>query len=874
MEPQPIENVQRLKWSQLKKYAAQQNTLQQAEGLRSQAVLAARKGDLETALLRIESAMELKQKSSRVHFDHMVILSWADRFKEAIEKYEHNPDAPKAPDYVHLEIARCYRLTGNLDKAMVLYEALLQKQATLQAVKGLALTYLAAGQHGKAEALVRAQMGNDGATNDTLQLLLAHSLLQQEKLARAEKAYRQVLARSPDHIDAQVHLAQALVRQGKTAAAEPLLAKVLEKHPHHIEALFAKGELLEQRKDYLQAYQIYTDIQSISPGHPAAWNLAQRALMHLGVLSMVREQEDAAFGKMDPKLYEMLLGEEAAVRVRWKEPSEAIHKLDRNKRYVENKIASDSADDPVKAYYRTDLGLRSHWDRSLALWMKKKMQQVVESYEESMQMELDIPPWVLADTAGSYLYLERPRKALELYRETLKKGWDPDGSTRMAMYHTLVELEEYKEAGEILDQLYQEAAPRSEQRGIVQDNWRKVDLALDRAWWFLYQDRLAEANTYLDDQLSKAPFHTDFRSALAQTYMWRGWPRRALEELAIVHTLDPKNVAAENIRCRALDENDRGKQARALAQELLEKHPKNKHVQATNRYFEVQDMRLLTVDALLTNEDPGARETYLSVRLDQPIRPWRKIFAEYRRQDATDDALNAEISMGRMGLDWRLHRDWWLEGGVSVSLEDGDVGGFGQLRYTPDDQWSFEADYDSNAFSVPAEAAARDIDGEKFEGRAEYRQSESFEILGGASFLKMSDDNQRWAYDFTIDRALTTRAHWKTRLALKGYGMTNTKTDVPYFSPERFYSLYVVPTVEHTLYERYDQAFRHRLFLGLGQQWQKDDDSRAVWYARYEHDYNFTDTFAFLFGAIYSRRYYDGEETDVWDFYFTLKKYF
>ncbi|MGD8844698.1 MAG: tetratricopeptide repeat protein [Desulfobacteraceae bacterium] len=883
IDPPPVfeaETAVKIKGDAIKRYPCPKNPktlknrLWQAESLRSKAVQAARKADFKTALRLIQTAMQLNEKSPGVHFDHMVILSWADRFNEAIDRYEQNPYAQRAPDYVRLEIARCYRLTHDFEKAMALYKSLLQKHETIQGVKGLALTYLAAGQHRNAEDYLRSRLEKNGDPNHDLLLLLARSLLHQGKLSAAKEICARILANSPDHIEARLYMALAFVRQGKTTAAEPLLAKVLERAPHHIEALFAKGELLERRKDYLQAYNVYRHIQSISPGHPGAWNLAQRALMNLGVLSVVREREDASRGKIDPELYEMLLAEEAAVRVRWEEASKAMEKLERNKRFVTKRITPKSADDPMQTYYGTDLGLRTHWDMSLALGLKKEMEQVVEHYEKSMEMELDIPPWVLADTADAYLYLERPHKALGLYRETLEKGWDPAGSTRMAVYHTLVELEQYKQAGEILEQLDQKDGPRIEQRGIVQPNWRKVDLALDRAWWFLHQDRLAEANTYLADRLSTAPFHTGFRSALAQTYLWRGWPRRALEEFSIVHTLDPADVDAENGRCRALDENDRGKQARILARRLLLKYPKNKHVQATDRYFEVQDKRLLTVDALLTNEDPGARETFLSVRLDQPIRPWRKIFAEYRWQEATDDELNTELSMGRAGLDWRLHRDWWLEGGVSVSPDDGDGGVFGHLGYDPNDQWSLNAYYDAYSVSVPAEAAARDIDGQQWQGRVRYRMSESFEMEGGACLLGMSDDNQRWSYDVTVDRALTTRAHWKTRLALEGYAMTNTKTDVPYFSPESLYSVYVVPTVEHTWHERYEQAFMHRISLGLGEQWQHNFASRPVWYVRYEHDHSFTQTFTLLFGTVYSHRNYDGEDTDAWDFYFTLKKYF
>jgi hypothetical protein len=137
LESKPIENVRKPKWSQQKRDPAPKNTLRQAERLRSQAVQAAREGDFKNALRLIQAAIELKEKSPGVHFDHMVILSWADRFKEAVEKYEQNPVAQRAPDYVRLEIARCYRLTNDFEKAIALYETLLQKRKPSRRSKGL-----------------------------------------------------------------------------------------------------------------------------------------------------------------------------------------------------------------------------------------------------------------------------------------------------------------------------------------------------------------------------------------------------------------------------------------------------------------------------------------------------------------------------------------------------------------------------------------------------------------------------------------------------------------------------------------------------------------------------------------------------------------
>ena len=138
----------------------------------------------------------------------------------------------------------------------------------------------------------------------------------------------------------------------------------------------------------------------------------------------------------------------------------------------------------------------------------------------------------------------------------------------------------------------------------------------------------------------------------------------------------------------------------------------------------------------------------------------------------------------------------------------------------------------------------------------------------------MSDDNKQWAYRANLDRAITTRAYWKTRIGLEGFAISHSRTDVPYYSPEYLYSAYLIPMIEHAWYKRYDSSLSHRLYFGLGNKWEKAFSSQGVWYIRYEHDYKFSQDFNLMIGAIYSKEDYYGEDTDVWNFYTTFKKHF
>ena len=62
----------------------------------------------------------------------------------------------------------------------------------------------------------------------------------------------------------------------------------------------------------------------------------------------------------------------------------------------------------------------------------------------------------------------------------------------MSEYYTLVELGRYKEAQVVLDLLDATTPTKVIRRGILQDNWQKADIAFNKAWLLMYQDRLKE----------------------------------------------------------------------------------------------------------------------------------------------------------------------------------------------------------------------------------------------------------------------------------------------------------------------------------------------------------------------------------------------
>lgn len=829
-------------------------------------------------------------------FDQFRTLYWAGNYREAIKTYEwlSTSDIPPAPDYVILEVAKCYRIIGDYGKAVSLYKSYLEVNSDdKNAIEGLIYTYLDAGQADAALRFVKEQSENNKEKAEWLQLYLADIFIRENKTKEAEAIYSKAFIDDLGNTHAQLGISRILALRNKHAEAEFIIDQALIKEPDNIEALFCKGELLEFRREFMAAYETYEKILKIYPTSKMALNLKYRALINLGCNSLVKDKLEQSRDLIDPDVVRNLQGNEAMNRIQWGEAELALQVLDRNLDYISGDIQKRK---PYTGNFIKFMR-RTRFDKILALAQKQDMNAVLKEYENlrdvNMELELSLlesqarhtkaeqelrsgtPHWVVASATDAYLYFQEPEKALASYEDVLSQGWDPDyGGSRMSIFHSLIELGRYKEAGRILEQLDKGMPAQIIDRGILRDNWRKEEIAYSRGWLLLYQDRLAEAQRLLKDVLSRAPFNTNARTALAHAYLWRGWPRLAQEEFEIIRAIESKDVAGEIGYCYCLNQNDRGKEARSLAEGLLKKYPNNKHIQRLNRDFEVEDMRTLTLDFGLTREHPGVDDLDWSAKIEQPVAPWRKIFAGYVWRNISQEGLKDKFRREMAGLDWRLNRDWRYIFSVSADENGRKFGYSGQITLDLNDYLSFSGVYDSFSLSVPSRARVFGIDARDWGFSARYRQSENFTSEAAASFLNMSDSNEHRSYNLRLDKALTTGAYWKTRLALEGYALTNSLTDVPYFSPRYLYSVYLVPMVEHTWYRRYEKSLVDRLYLGPGKQWQRGFPRQDVWYIRYEQDYNLSDTLAFLIGTTYSRQNYDGIDTDAQNYYLTLKKHF
>lgn len=844
---------------------------QESNILHQNAIKQARDGNFSRALKDIKQAMVQDSSSVDIKADYIVILAWANKHEQAIREYELISKTDTLPEYAVIEVARSYRLTKRFKQAIKLYGSYLLNNPNNQKAKnGLVHTYFEAGKISELYAFINQSSDNDP---EKLGWILIESFISMQSIKKhkaIKSVFDQALKYFSENIPAKLAVVKMLMNNKQYDYSQEVLDRIFKTEPSNMDALFLQAELYESQAEFFKTYNVYNKILKLYPNSQVAKSLKYRVLLNMGSNELVEQMLFESKDKIDNDIMRLLWGNKVVARVEWSEHRQALKNLESNERKVH-----DAGIKMSKAAVESSLFLRrTIYDKFLVLRKLELMDELLDEYEYYAEMDLDLPVWVRLAAADAYLYLQSPEYALAIYEGVYSEKEDKSGNIRISIYNILVELGEYEKAAKLLDEVDSEQPVMQKDRGFLRENWKKVDLNINKGWNLMYQDKLKQAQSYLEKLLLRAPFNTNTRNAIAHTYLWRGWPRLALEEFQILKTLEPKHIPATVGYCYALNENNYHKQAREKAKELLKKFPKNKHIKKLNRKLEIQDMSTLRMGAGFIAESGGVDEFAWYARWDEPVSSWKTIFVRFDHKKVKQSTFNDTLDRMQLGIDFRLNRDWYLLSAISLNTSGDDAGILNQLKWQPDDHLTFVAGYDTYSLSVPSRARVKGIDAKQIDVSAQYRESEDFLARITMSFLDLSDDNQVNSYILYLDKAITTEAYWKTRIGLEGYYGDYKKTNVDYFSPDTIYSIYVVPMLEHVWFRHYDSAWVDRFYLGIGRQWQKTFSAAGLGYFRYEQDHTIDDLFSFLIGVTFSHNVYDGDGTDAWTADIAIKKHF
>ncbi len=798
--------------------------------------------------------------------DRIVVLSWSGRHDEAVKLYEEERGKFKEKAHLHRDLANSYMKLDKPDEAIKHYmKALEASPGDNAATEGAALAIFAKDGPEAAFAFLDRCAAKSEADNSAVEKIRI-----QIKQRMDEALEKSLAAERLSGLGAKIAKAEQLVKSRDLKALRPLAEELARENPKNPHALIIMVYCHQIAKEHFKALDLNESILRMSPGYMPAINTRYHILLDIKAAQAAKEKLDETGDNVGLEIRKRILGDLSAEQIKFFAPKKAIKLLDENIQFAEDHLQREDSVDAAEVFKR-----RAQFDKFLAMRQAEMMRQIVSDYEKIKEEKIDLPYWVLEAAADAYLYLKEPEKAIELYEQVLlhyqEQGRDryPDSyELLMAKYTTLIELERHREAREIIERLENDIPDFARPGGVLVENWDKFSVSIEKAWCMIFDDRLKEAEEYLENLVASAPHNSNPRVAQAYLHLYRGFPSLALEDFEIATNLDPESKAAAIGHAYALDLNDRSGEGRKIAAKLLEKHPDDLGVQKLDRHFEIQDMRLLSIKSNFSHGGSFVDGAGYTVRLDQPIYPWRKVYAETIWMQTKDEFEKRNIFRSGIGFDWRLNRDLTLDGGFTLDHQGRDPGIKGGIKWAVDDHLTLGASYDSYSLNLPPKALLYKYKGQEAKFTAAYRFSE--DLLTEASFsnIRMSDGNNNQNYTMRIDKGLTYSAHWKTRLALEGFLTTNRKfEDRGYYAPKYAGSVYVVPMVEHMWYRRYDFSVFDRLYFGIGPHWEKSFKTEEVWYLRYEQEWRLTDTFYFKVGGQYGKSKYGRDNPHGWNFY-------
>lgn len=780
--------------------------------------------------------------------------------------------SPLAASAAAQERAVSLARAGEFNEALAILGELHQQSPDSQSVTYDYLSVLGwAGRDGEAVALA------EGLPLDLAPAYVLEAVGKAQRNTRrfeeATALYARALARFPGHRDFIEGHVYALAEAGDFGAADERIARLRAQHPRELWPLRLDAYVATLRGDFLAVLDRNQRILALAPENPAALRGRILALEALGATHRAQvyaEQHPHLFSRIE--LLRLHTGR-AAQQVRWGslEPvSEDLRftETDRALALIEENLAGLDAKDPVARPFV----FQGRFDRLVALRDRVRMAEAAAEYESLSDEGISPPAYALQAAAEAYLHLRKPEVARDLYLRVLAE--EPENfEAGLGLFYAYIETEDFLRAYDLVDRMQAKQPVWRQGRG-VGANRERLDADVAAGLARVFANDLTEGQRRFATMHAIAPHNPDLVRELANIYAARGWPRLAQQTyadglgIALGHPGLQMGHAATRLDLREYDE------AQAEIADLYRRFPENRQVQRLRLLWDTHELRELRAEAAYADSS-GAEPSSQELRLGSTL--FSSPFLTHYRAFISGFWSQADFPEGRGiyqryggGLEY-LGRDLIASLAASANHSDGDDLGlaFSGTWYR-DDHWSFPFSLEMFSADTPLRALRNDVDADAARLGVDYRQSELRSMGLGGQIMDFSDGNQSGRMSAYWRERLVTRSHYKLDGVVDLYASTQRRDDVPYFSPEQDFSAELTLDNDWLLYRRYSRTFGHRLALSGGGYWQKGFGANPVAAILYEHNWQADYRFSLSYGAVLSRRVYDGDgETGV-EYYLRL----
>ena len=700
---------------------------------------------------------------------------------------------------------------------------------------------------------------------------LAASQRQSKVYEASISTYDLTIRRFPERVGTRVARANTLIDAQRYQEAEVQLAVLRKNFPSRMDVMESALRLSDNAKQPVNTLSEAENILKIDPGNAFALRMRFFALRKLGAAHLaarltpksVLSEAEQLSAERDQLAYELRWARISADRPelgdRWTEIDVVITKLEKMCRLTGGEGSAAEA-------ARGGCG-----DLVAALADRRRMPEAITIYEMMAEKKWIVPPHVQMAVATAYLDQRQPEKASGIYASALQQ--DPKNlSGRLGYIYALLESGQYKDAECHAEQL---AADTNEWANPKFPQIREANPAYPQAQLMAalvqgYTNRLAAAERRLQSLALRAPYNTETRHALATIHNFRGWPRRAENDLEWLSAAQPPNVwtklglfenrmAIGDFRSAELELEDAARLA-----------PEEKSVQKARRQRETHNLRELVVESTFGKSTEGgvtpggSREALIDAHLyTSPVKyNWRAYLHTQHARSAFPEFSVSRNTLGG-GVEYRT-RNLIATGEVRNVGNSGTGFALGG-DYQIGDHWYVNGSAEDKSLSAPLRAYADGVSARKYQAGGGYRWHESRDVSLTVSQMSFSDGNQRNAAGATWMEGLWRSPSYMLDSTVEYYASRNSSQDatINYFNPVSDQYLGISLRNEWLQFRRYEKSLRHVLTLGAGNYAQTNFASGGAMHIRYEQFYAPGDRLELHYGIGRTVHPYDGTRVTV-----------
>ncbi|MBT8084455.1 MAG: poly-beta-1,6 N-acetyl-D-glucosamine export porin PgaA [Woeseia sp.] len=667
--------------------------------------------------------------------------------------------------------------------------------------------------------------------------------------------YRMLQNREAATLDATLGLAMTLADAGRFAEANAELATLARGERESLPALRTQAYVFQLEGRDVECLPLYDAMLALRPGDRQTLRQKAFLLRDMRLPELALELAESYPALLSDEEIEHLQADVIALSIRsaartyspqgteWQSSVQILARLDEH-----------IADTPSgTAPYR-----RLRGDRLVALVDIGLMQEAIAEFQALSAEPTPMTRLERYSAAKAYLATGKPERARQLLLGCLQEA--PNHyDCRVEYFYALLELRKFEEAQLEADAMV--AAQPVINPETLKPNPKYLDARLRAVLARSYADRLDEAQEELEGITAAIPNNPSARAELASTYLWRGWPDRALSEFQQALTVYPQHVGARTGWTTTQLARQQYRQAGAEISQLQQQFPHSKPVQQLTRRWALHQKSTLVLDASLgdsTGSTFGSEQyTVQGWWYSPPVNDWYRIYLRSYDGFAELPEGNSHRSRAAAGIDYR-RGDWRARSEISDERWGGDAGMSLEVNWRMSDLWSLAAVADVNSYDTPLRAYQNGVKSNQLQMRAGYAPNELFALGTSISYASFDDGNRRSNVSLYGQKRLINLPEFKLDATGSLFASQSTLTNASYFNPRADQSAVLGADMRWTRYFAEERRFYLRVFPQFGSYAQQSFASNPVWRLDLEVGVDFGRRMSLQLGVQRARHAYDG----------------